>query len=46
MSPSPKPFGTYPEPEKQETINKYYESIRRLIESIDKNIKNNKNNYL
>ena len=45
MSPSPKPFGTYPEPEKQETINKDYESIRRLIKSMDKNIKN-KNNYL
>ena len=46
MSPSPKPFGTYPETEKQETINKDYESIRRLIKSMDKNIKNNKNNYL
>ena len=36
MSPSPKPFGTYPEPEKQKTINKDYESIRRLIKSMDK----------
>ena len=46
MYPSPKPLGTYPEPEKQKTINKDYESIRRLIKSMDKNIKNNKNNYL
>ena len=42
MSTSPKPFGTYPETEKQETINKDYESIRRLIKSMDKNIKNTK----
>ena len=36
MSPSPKPFGTYSEPEQQETINIDYESIRRLIKSMDK----------
>ena len=40
MSPSPKTFRA--EPEKQETIYKDYESIRRLIKSMDKNIKNNK----
>ena len=42
MYPSPKPSRTEPESEKQETINKDYESIRRLIKSMDKNIKNKK----
>ena len=39
MSPSPKPFGTYPEPEKQDTINKDYESMRRLIKIMDNHFK-------
>jgi len=42
MSPAPKPFGTEPEPEKQETPSKDYESIRRLIKSMDKHIKKRK----
>ena len=42
MYPSPKTFRAEPEHEKQETINKDYESIRRLIKSMDKNIKKKK----
>ena len=45
MSPSPKPFGTEPEPDKQETSSKDSESIRRLKKSWI-NILRRKNNYL
>ena len=45
MYPAPKPLGTYPEPEKQETKNKDYESIRRLKKAWIK-ILRIKNNYL
>ena len=45
MYPSPKPLGTYPEPEKQKTINKDYESIRRLKKSWIKSLRR-KHKYL
>ena len=44
MSPAPKPFGTEPEPEKQETPSKYYDSIRGLIKNLEILIR--KHNYL
>ena len=40
MYPSQKTFRA--EPEKQETVHKDYESIRRIIKNMDKNIKKKK----